>query len=102
MAQRISLNGSDWVFKPFVGEDWLLRNAHKPDTRDRLNWREASVPGSVQHDAWQAGMIPDPYTGLNSLSAEWTSDRTWVYKKVFQADPQLQGQRVRLDFEGVG
>jgi beta-mannosidase len=100
-VETIILNGSDWQFKGFIGEDWLLRNAHMPDTRDQRRWRQATVPGSVQHDLWQAGEIADPYREMNSLAAEWAADRTWLYKKQFRVDAVMRGKRVRLVFHGV-
>jgi beta-mannosidase len=101
MAQRMSLGGSDWLFKGFVGEDWVWRNAEKPDTRDLRFWRRGTVPGTVQHDLWQVGELPNPYFEVNSLAAEWVPQRIWIYKKSFRADESLRGQRVQLCFDGV-
>lgn len=101
MAGTISLNGGDWQVKAFIGEDWLLRGAHKPGSNDSLGWVSAHVPGSIQNDLWQAGLVPNPYFELNSLALEWVPQRTWLYKRIFQADPAWQGRRVRLVFQGV-
>ncbi|WP_276357151.1 glycoside hydrolase family 2 protein [Cohnella caldifontis] len=101
MNGRISLNGSDWLFKDFVGEDWVWRDAEKPDSKDVRWWRKGTVPGTVLHDVWQNGETPDPYFERNSLLAEWVPERTWVYKKWFPVDEKLRGQRIRLHFEGV-
>lgn len=98
---RMSLNGSDWLFKGFEGEDWIWRNSEKPDTRDLRWWYQGSVPGSVHHDLLQLGDLPDPYFERNSLLAEWVPERTWIYKKSFHADPSWQGRRVQLHFEGI-
>lgn len=99
MPSTLSLNGNGWIFKGFVGEDWLLRGSHLPETRDQRGWLPATVPSSVQHDLWQAGEIPDPYFERNSLQIEWTADRTWVYKRAFR--PAQQNARARLKFHGV-
>ncbi|HYF91076.1 MAG TPA: glycoside hydrolase family 2 TIM barrel-domain containing protein [Symbiobacteriaceae bacterium] len=101
MAERISLGGRDWLFKGFIGEDWIWRNAEKPDTRDLRYWYQGAVPGTVQHDLWAQGLIPDPYFERNSLAVEWVPQRTWIYKKTFRPDESLRGQRVRLCFDGV-
>ena len=98
---RISLNGSDWLFKGFLGEDWVWRHAEKPDTRDLRWWYPATVPGSVHHDLLKLGEIPDPYIERNSLLVEWVPQRTWIYKKRFTADPAWQGRRIQLRFEGI-
>ena len=103
MNQTISLNGTDWQFKPFVGEDWRLRKSFDPQTQDLRGWLPAAVPGSAQNDLWQAGEIPDPYVERNSLLSEWAAARSYVYKRSFYADPawQTDGGRVRLVFKGV-
>ncbi len=98
---RISLNGADWWFKGYYGEDWRWRDAHRPASRDTRLWHTGSVPGSVHHDLWQAGEIPNPYFERNSLLLEWIPARTWLYRKVFTVDPALRNNRVRLVFEGV-
>jgi beta-mannosidase len=101
MNRRISLNGSDWLFKEFYGEDWRWRNSHTPDSRDLRGWRTGSVPGCPHHDLWRLGEIPDPYIECNSLLCEWISQRTWLYKKTFVVDDDIKGQHVWLYFEGV-
>ena len=101
MNRRISLNGSDWLFKEFYGEDWRWRNSHMPDSRDLRGWRAGSVPGCPHHDLWKAGEIPDPYIERNSLLSEWISQRTWLYKKTFIVDEEVKWQHVWLHFEGV-
>ncbi len=99
--RKISLNGADWQFKGYYGEDWAGREGHLAGTRDVRHWHPGRVPGSVQHDLWQAGVIPDPYIEMNSLAIEWVPGRTWVYKKTFKVNPDLLGQRVQLVFQGV-
>lgn len=98
---RISLDGSDWLCKDYIGEDWLWRGAHRPGTRDGHGWRPATVPGSIQYDLWQSGAIPDPYFERNSLLIEWVPQRTWVFRKTFNLPGELQGRRIELRFEGV-
>lgn len=58
---KISLNGSDWKIKDFLGEDWIWRNSEKRGTRDVRFWKPAQVPGSVTNDMLCCGRIPDPY-----------------------------------------
>ena len=97
-----SLNGSNWLFKGYYGEDWRWRRPHQPGSREhRRGWLPASVPGSVLHDLWQAGQIPTPYFEQNSLLSEWACQRTWLYRTSFRPEAALCGQRVRLVFEGV-
>lgn len=101
MHTRISLDGSDWLLKDFIGEDWLWRSSHKPDTRDMRGWRPATVPGSIANDLLVNSEIPDPYYDRNSLLIEWIPDRTWLYKHTFEVDKSYRGKRCQLRFEGV-
>jgi beta-mannosidase len=101
MAERIDLNGKDWTFKGYYGQDWALRKAYLPNTPDRRWWRQGSVPGSVLDDLWRLGEVPNPYEGLNSLACEWVPQRDWVYRKQFKLDAALAGKRIWLVFKGV-
>ena len=44
---------------------------------------EATIPGGVHHDLWQAGIIEDPYKNRNSLLCEWVENRWWKYSTTF-------------------
>jgi beta-mannosidase len=99
--QTISLNGDDWSFKEFTGEEWRWKKSHHRQTNDRYFWLEGSVPGSVQHDLWRNDQIPNPYFEKNTILSEWVPQRTWVYKKKFRIRPDLAGKRFQLCFKGV-
>jgi beta-mannosidase len=99
--QRISLDGNDWMFKEFVGMDWVWRNSVKPDTRDTRWWYKATVPGSVLNDLMDDQLVPDPYFELNSKLVEWVPARTWVYKKCFRIPKVQEEEQVTLCFEGI-
>lgn len=101
MTQTLSLDGNNWHCKPYVGLDWQMRAAHKPGSRDTRGWIPATVPGSVQHDLWQAGEIPNPTFERNSLGSEWAAQRSWVYKRTFVVDETLRERRAHLCFEGL-
>ncbi|WP_274362977.1 glycoside hydrolase family 2 protein [Paenibacillus thermotolerans] len=101
MHTIISLNGDDWLFKDFVGEDWIWRHSEKPDSRDVRWWRQGTVPGSVHHDLLRLSEIPDPYFERNSLLVEWVPQRTWIYKKRFRVGEEHRGKRIRLVFKGI-
>lgn len=101
MHQQIFLNGNDWFFKDFHGEDWRWRKSYLPDTNDIRWWRIGSVPGSVQNDLWKLGEVEDPYYEQNSLKCEWVSQRSWLYKKKFNLKPDYEGKRIQLVFKGI-
>ena len=94
----VSLGGG-WELKGYLGDDWMWRGAHLPDTRDDIGWIPAEVPGSVLLDLWRAGEVPDPYFGRNSLFCEWVPERTWIYRKRFRVEQAPA--RTLLRFEGV-
>ena len=98
---RISLDGKDWKIKEFIGLDWVWRDSVKPDTGDTRWWEPATVPGTVLHDMWKAGKVPDPYFELNSRYCEWVPERTWVYRKEFEVPEGCKGKRIRLCFDGI-
>ena len=99
--KKISLNGSDWVCKEYVGEDWVWRNGEKRGTKDVRWWKAAKVPGSVTDDLYADGVIPDPWFEKNSLLIEWIPERTWIYRKEFQISKQDAAKRFFLHFERV-
>ena len=101
MGTILSLDGDDWEFKDFVGEDWIWRNSEKPDTKDVRWWRRATVPGSVLHDLLALGEVPDPHYERNSLLVEWVPERTWLYRKRFRVPAEHRGRRIRLCFDGI-
>ena len=70
MSSCISLNGSDWLFKDFYGEDWRWRGSHLPDSRNRCHRQVGSVPGCPRHDLCKSAAIPDAYIDRNSLLSE--------------------------------
>jgi len=59
------------------------------------------VPGDVIADTLDAGLVPHPYTDMNSLACEWLSERDWVYRKTFAVPQEWAGKHVRLYFDGV-
>jgi beta-mannosidase len=73
-----SLDGDDWQFKGWLGDEWRW---HVDKAADAPGWLPARVPGSVVDDLVRAGEVPDPYFERNSRLAEWVSERTWVYRR---------------------
>ncbi|MBI3919861.1 MAG: hypothetical protein HY318_00485, partial [Armatimonadetes bacterium] len=99
---EISLNGSDWKVLPMMPSEWEWKRVwEKPDQVYPSLWIPAQVPGTVQDDAFDAGLIPDFTYDLNSRACEWTSERDWVYVKEFESPEVPPGGIVRLHFEGV-
>ncbi|MGV9938501.1 glycoside hydrolase family 2 protein [Streptomyces sp. NPDC003401] len=72
-------------------EGWSLRHG-----RDLL---EATVPGCVHTDLLAAGVIPDPFTGLNETEVAWVGRRAWSYVRDLSHDSAHE--RTDLVFDGL-
>lgn len=104
---RRNLSGDDWrVTHVYPGEwEWIPITRGDSDL-ENLNppiapWYRATVPGDVQTDLIEAGVLQQPWRDLESRAAEWTSQRDWVYWKDFGAPASVRGHRAVLRFEGV-
>lgn len=103
---KFSLSGNDWKVAHMLpceanpATDVIDRitkgNLYGPD------WIRATVPGDVQSDALDAGLIPPIEYGFNARMGEWTYQRDWVYYKTFSADKiEAPFKRAILEFDGV-
>lgn len=98
----IDLGGSDWKLLPMMPREWEWKRVWEaPQAVYPTLWIQAQVPGTVQDDAAEAGLIPDFTHDFNSRACEWTSERDWVYLREFPTPDLFPGAVVRLCFEGV-
>lgn len=75
---------------------WKFR--HAPDTL----WYRAGVPGTIHTDLINNKFIPDPYFRDHEQQLQWIENEDWVYKAVFNLDPQqLNSPDITLVFEGL-
>lgn len=103
---RYSLAGNNWELAESVSEGWRFRKLHLGVEEPvgafaRTRWIPAQVPGSVHWDLLRAGLIPDPYFGLDSKAAEWVPQRQWVYRKKVKIPESLRVRPLYLTFEGA-
>ncbi|MFJ9928060.1 glycoside hydrolase family 2 protein [Streptomyces misionensis] len=63
----------------------------------------ARVPGCVHTDLLAAGLIPDPFLGLNEREVDWVGRGTWTYARhVDPGDTSTQHhERTDLVFDGL-
>lgn len=67
-----------------------------------LQWRPATVPGTVQTDLLAAGRIPDPFVGTNEAQLQWIGLADWQYRRTLDADAALLARdHVDLVFDGL-
>ena len=61
-----------------------------------------TVPGQVQLDLMRAGLLADPYFGLNSDATLWPAFDSFSYQRAFELAPSLAGcAQVLLVAEGL-
>lgn len=96
---KISLNDREWHLAWYCGEEWYIRNDYRNERL--IGFIPAQVPGVVQEDLLEQGIIEDLYYDMNSMKAEWVPQRNWLYKKFLNIDDALKGKRLRLHYEGV-
>ncbi len=66
------------------------------------NWYPASVPGVVQTDLMDNGIIADPFVGMNERGVQWVDKEDWEYKTAFHVPQEvLARDNQRLVFEGL-
>jgi beta-mannosidase len=63
----------------------------------------ARVPGCVHTDLLAAGVIPDPYLGLNEREVAWVGRRAWAYSRDLDPEDTATGAHERTDlvFDGL-
>lgn len=50
-------------------------------------WLPARVPGTVHEALLDAGLIPDPFYGLNEKAVQWVGEQDWLYRCDFEVSP---------------
>lgn len=89
---------------------WELRDeilTYPPDGARALSvrpdgWIPQPVPGDIHQGLIAAGRIKEPLLGLNSFDCAWTEQRSWWFRKTFQAAPEwLAADRVELEIGGL-
>jgi beta-mannosidase len=61
----------------------------------------ATVPGTVHTDLLAAGLIADPYLGMNEAGLKWLHRSSWRYDSIVSTAPAAPGERIDLVFDGL-
>lgn len=79
-----------------LNDNWKFRNT------DDTTYIKASVPGLVQLDLLNAGIINNPFWGANSDSIQWIENEDWEYINDFDVPGEFLNQsNIELVFEGL-
>lgn len=100
---RICLNGNDWFFSCFYADCGTFNMESGVDFRIGHLFENlpATVPGGVQLDLLNNGLIGDPFVGHNALLNEWAQHKNWKYVKKFTLPKEVLGRKARIEFAGV-
>lgn len=82
MYETILLNGV-WQLRDEI-LTYPLANARKLSHLDN-GWIPQPVPGDIHQGLINAGRIEEPLLGLNSFDCAWTEQRSWWFRRTFDA-----------------
>lgn len=96
----------------FIHKNWLLRycdhgrgerfDFHRDEKTE--GWLPAVVPGDVHLDLMAAGLIADPFFGLESDHCLWMEEKDWWYRTTFhlpEAERKKREKKIFLLFHGL-
>lgn len=92
--KTISLNGT-WQMA------WCDIEKGDPALFERLDKLPYQVPGDVHTPLIQAGLIPEPVQGMNSLECRWMEDKEFWCRRVFALQAEDMASAMHLTFEGL-
>jgi beta-mannosidase len=64
-------------------------------------WVPAQVPGDVHLDYQRAGLIDDPFFGMNHDKLRWMEEMDWWYRTEITPPIPGKGERLHIYFEGL-
>jgi len=76
------------------------------ETKDVKDWYVMHRPTTVHRALCEAGVLPEPYVGLNSKQYEWIEGKIWYFTKNFTLSDEekakiQRGDYVFLSFDGL-
>ncbi|MFT3902667.1 MAG: glycoside hydrolase family 2 TIM barrel-domain containing protein [Niabella sp.] len=98
-----NLSGLSWQLWGYTPEGWRNNFDFKKvgGTFAEVRGIPAKVPGSVQQALLDKKLLPDWNTGLNSLSGEWVTNRSWIFTTTIPAEWKEPGRKALLKFKGL-
>lgn len=92
------------MIQQWLVEGWTFEAAGGPQVPANVRGQRiaARVPGCVHTDLLRAGLLEDPYLGLNEAKQRWVGETDWRYECTFDVQHGvLDHERVELVFDGL-
>jgi len=87
---------ADGLMKQEISSGWSLKQVRGN------NWYPATVPGVVQLDLMNNGIIEDPFFRLNERGIQWVDKEDWEYKTNLDVSAEIFAkENIELDFKGL-
>lgn len=80
---------------------WCDIGKGNPADLEQMDTLTYQVPGDVHTPLIQAGLIPEPVQGMNSLECRWIEEKEFWCKRVFTLEREDLAPAMRLTFEGL-
>lgn len=80
---------------------WCDIGKGNPADLEQMDTLTYQVPGDVHTPLIQAGLIPEPVQGMNSLECRWMEEKEFWCKRVFTLEKEDLAPAMRLTFEGL-
>lgn len=103
VKKNYDLSELKWKLSGWIPYLWQLKKTMEvgaSPNADILPF-EAKVPGSVQKNLLDQGVIPDWNIGLNYREGEWVENRHWFYETHIPAQWVEEGRIYRLHCDGL-
>lgn len=98
--QKQNLNKSwNLTYKPL---GWNIERVAEVKASPMVEWLTCDLPCDIHTPLIENGIIKEPVEALNSFDAEWTEEKSWWFRKEFDADSGLLDKEVvELRFESL-
>ena len=70
-----------WKLKQRNQDSSLVEDFASPE-----GWLQTTVPSTVYQTLFDAGVIADPFYGMNELDVQWVGEADWLYKLEFESE----------------
>ena len=84
LASLFLFGAAMWHTIPCMGQQSVLDTFRIACADDAALTFDLHLPGTIQKGLLDAGLIPDPFVGLNEEKVQWVSDKDWTLSAAFR------------------